>query len=239
MEGKKLIEVVNVSKVYRMGGNEFWALRDINLKVFEREFLAIMGPSGHGKTTLMNIIGLLDKPSTGKVLIDGVDTAKLKDDELSRLRNRKIGFVFQQYNLINRMSVLENIEVPLLLRGLPRSERVRLAVRAIEMAGGDKSWLTKKPNQLSGGQQQRVAIARAIVGDPEIILADEPTGNLDTASSKIVMQTFSRLNSIGKTIVMVTHNPEVALCSKRILYIRDGRISGEQVHDPTKCTLLK
>jgi putative ABC transport system ATP-binding protein len=239
MEGKKLIEVVNVSKVYKMGENEFWALRDINLEVFEREFLAIMGPSGHGKTTLMNIIGLLDKPSTGKVLIDGVDTAKLNDDELSRLRNRKIGFVFQQYNLINRMSVLENIEVPLLLRGLPRSERVRLAIRAIEMAGGDKSWLSKKPNQLSGGQQQRVAIARAIVGDPEIILADEPTGNLDTASSKIVMQTFARLNSIGKTIVMVTHNPEVALCSKRILYIRDGRISGEEVPDQTKCTLLK
>ena len=239
MEGKKLIEVVNVSKVYKMGENEFWALRDINLEVFEREFLAIMGPSGHGKTTLMNIIGLLDKPSTGKVLIDGVDTAKLNDDELSRLRNRKIGFVFQQYNLINRMSVLENIEVPLLLRGLPRSERVRLAIRAIEMAGGDKSWLSKKPNQLSGGQQQRVAIARAIVGDPEIILADEPTGNLDTASSKIVMQTFARLNSIGKTIVMVTHNPEVALCSKRILYIRDCRISGEEVPDPTKCTLLK
>jgi len=239
MERRRLIEAVGVSKVYRMGGNEFWALRNVNLEVCEGEFLAIMGPSGHGKTTLMNIIGLLDKPSSGRVLIDGVDTAKLDDEELSRLRNRKIGFVFQQYNLINRMSVLENIEVPLLPRGLPRSERLRLAARAIEMAGGERSWLHKRPNQLSGGQQQRVAIARAIVGDPEIILADEPTGNLDTASSKVVMQTFARLNSIGKTIVMVTHNPEVALCSKRILYIRDGRISGEEVPDPTKCTLLK
>ncbi|MEM2073790.1 MAG: ABC transporter ATP-binding protein [Nitrososphaeria archaeon] len=240
MERKKLIEVVNVSKVYRIGGgNEFWALRDVSLEVCEREFLAIMGPSGHGKTTLMNIIGLLDKPSSGKILIDGVDTAKLNDDQLSQLRNRKIGFVFQQYNLINRMSVLENIEVPLLLRGLPRSERVKLTIKALEMAGGEKNWLYKKPNQLSGGQQQRVAIARAIVGDPEIILADEPTGNLDTASSKIVMQTFSRLNVLGKTIVMVTHNPEVALCSKRILYIRDGRISGEEVPDPTKCAFLK
>ncbi|MGQ9781914.1 MAG: ABC transporter ATP-binding protein, partial [Nitrososphaeria archaeon] len=200
MEGRKLVVVQNASKVYKIvGGIDFWALKDVNMEVYEREFVAIMGPSGHGKTTLMNLIGLLDKPTTGKVIIDGIDTAKLDDVELSRLRNVKIGFVFQQYNLINRMNVLENIEIPLVLRGISREERVKTVNKALEMVGGETIWLTKKPNQLSGGQQQRVAIARAIVCDPQILLADEPTGNLDTASSRIIMQTFVRLNSAGKT----------------------------------------
>jgi len=236
MAGRKLVELQKASKVYKiLGGQEFWALRDVSLEVYEKEFVAIMGPSGHGKTTLMNLIGLLDKPTYGKVILDGVDTAKLDDAQLSKLRNEKIGFVFQQYNLINRLNVLENIEIPLILRGIPRKERIEIVKKAMALVGGEEVWFTKKPNQLSGGQQQRVSIARAIIGDPTIILADEPTGNLDTASSKIIMQTFMKLNDSGKTIIAVTHNPEVASCTKRVLYIRDGSIIKEEVPDPSKC----
>jgi len=236
MAGRKLVELQKASKVYKiLGGQEFWALRDVSLEVYEKEFVAIMGPSGHGKTTLMNLIGLLDKPTFGKVILDGVDTAKLDDAQLSKLRNEKIGFVFQQYNLINRLNVLENIEIPLILRGIPRKERIEIVKKAMALVGGEEIWFTKKPNQLSGGQQQRVSIARAIIGDPTIILADEPTGNLDTASSKIIMQTFMKLNDSGKTIIAVTHNPEVASCTKRVLYIRDGSIIKEEVPDPSKC----
>jgi len=236
MAGRKLVELQKASKVYKiLGGQEFWALRDVSLEVYEKEFVAIMGPSGHGKTTLMNLIGLLDKPTYGKVILDGVDTAKLDDAQLSKLRNEKIGFVFQQYNLINRLNVLENIEIPLILRGIPRKERIEIVKKAMALVGGEEVWFTKKPNQLSGGQQQRVSIARAIIGDPTIILADEPTGNLDTASSKIIMQTFMKLNDSGKTIIAVTHNPEVASCTKRVFYIRDGSIIKEEVPDPSKC----
>lgn len=229
MNGKRLVALEKVSKVYTIaGGKEFWALRDVSLEVYDRELLAIMGPSGHGKTTLMNMMGLLDKPTSGRVIVDDVDTARLDDAELSRLRNEKLGFVFQQYNLINRMSVLENIEIPLVLRGIPRDQRLGMAQKALELAAGDKSWLNKRPSQLSGGEQQRVAITRAIVGDPQIILADEPTGNLDSASAKSIIHTFLGLNAAGKTIIMVTHNPEVASASRRILYIKDGRITGEE-----------
>jgi putative ABC transport system ATP-binding protein len=201
-------------------------LRDINLKVFRGEFIAIMGPSGHGKTTLLNMIGLLDRPSYGKVYIDGIDTSMLSEVELSLLRNYKLGFVFQMYNLINRMNILENLELPLMRRGIPRGRRIRMVIDALERVGGDRSWLYKRPTQLSGGQQQRVAIARAIVGDPEVVLADEPTGNLDTMSSKVVMDTFRRLNDMGKTIIVVTHAREIANCADKILLIRDGRLVG-------------
>ncbi len=229
------IKLVDVYKIYRMGdGLEFRALNGISLEIGRGEYVAIMGPSGHGKTTLLNMIGLLDRPTRGKVFIDGVDTSKLDDEELSRFRNEKLGFVFQQYNLINRMTVLENIELPLVIRGIPRSERVRMVIDALEKIGGDRSWLYKRPTQLSGGQQQRVAIARAIVGDPDIILADEPTGNLDTASSRVIMETFQRLNEMGKTIVMVTHAHDIANCANRILLIRDGVIKGEIKPDRSK-----
>jgi len=222
------VRLENVYKIYRMGdGSEFRALNGVNLTIGRGEYVAIMGPSGHGKTTLLNMIGLLDRPTKGKVYIDGVDTSSLSDVELSSFRNRKIGFVFQQYNLINRMSVLENIELPLIVRGLPRRIRVERVVDALEKVGGERSWLHKRPTQLSGGQQQRVAIARAIVGDPDIILADEPTGNLDTASSRVVMDVFRRLNELGKTIILVTHASDIANCARRILLIRDGRIYGE------------
>jgi len=234
---KEIIVLENVTKTYQTGKISFQALRGISLTVERGEFIAIMGPSGHGKTTLLNIIGLLDKPTSGRVVIDGIDTTPLGEDQLARLRNTLLGFVFQQYNLINRMSILENVELPLILRGIPRRKRIELVKEAIRKVGGDESWLLKKPNQLSGGQQQRVAIARAIVGDPEILLADEPTGNLDTASSKIVMETFKNLHKLGKTIVMVTHNVEVANCSEKILLIRDGRIIAETEPDSSRCIL--
>jgi putative ABC transport system ATP-binding protein len=231
------VKVEDVYKAYVSGSVVTWALRGVNLEVPRGSFIAIMGPSGSGKTTLLNIVGLLDRPTRGRVYIDGVDTSRLSDRELAEFRNRKIGFVFQSFNLINRLTVLENIELPLVARGLPRDLRVKLATEALLKAGGDLSWLYKRPNQLSGGQQQRVAIARAIVASPSILLADEPTGNLDTASAKTVVKTFRELNKLGQTIVMITHNPEVGHCAERIYMVRDGRIVGESETDPSKCLI--
>lgn len=235
---KPVVKLVDVYKKYKLGEAEFQALRGVNLEVRKGEFVAVMGPSGSGKTTLLNIMGLIDRPSSGKVFIDGLDTTKLSDFELAKIRNTKIGFVFQSFNLINRLTVYENIELPLLVRGLSKAERERLVISALLKVGGDMSWLRKKPLQLSGGQQQRVAIARALVTNPSFILADEPTGNLDRASGKIVMSTFVGLNKQGQTIVMVTHDPEVAHCAQKILYIKDGRIiKVEEQVDFSKCIL--
>ena len=235
---KPVVKLVDVYKKYKLGEAEFQALRGVNLEVRKGEFVAVMGPSGSGKTTLLNIMGLIDRPSSGKVFIDGLDTTKLSDFELAKIRNTKIGFVFQSFNLINRLTVYENIELPLLVRGLSKAERERLVISALLKVGGDISWLRKKPLQLSGGQQQRVAIARALVANPSFILADEPTGNLDRASGKIVMSTFVGLNKQGQTIVMVTHDPEVAHCAQKILYIKDGRITKvEEQVDFSKCIL--
>lgn len=235
--GKPVLELVNVSKAYRMGETVTWGLRGLSLRVYRGKFIAIMGPSGSGKTTLLNIAGLLDRPTRGRVYIDGLDVSRLSDQQLARLRNRYIGFVFQQFNLINRLTVLENIELPLIPRGVPRRERRRRAVRALLSVGGDPSWLPKKPLQLSGGQQQRVAIARAIVGEPRILLADEPTGALDRRTARLVVETFIRLNERGQTILVVTHDPEVANCAHRIYQIRDGRIAGVDEPDNSKCIL--
>ncbi len=234
---EKIIEVVNVTKVYKLGDIETWALRGIDLVVYRGEFIAIMGPSGSGKSTLLNIIGLLDRPSSGKVYIGGVDTSNLRDKELAKIRNRMIGFVFQQFNLINRLTVLENIELPLIVRKIPRKKRIEMVKEALLKAGGSLDWLRKHPTQLSGGQQQRVAIARAIVGNPQILLADEPTGALDRASAKIVLKTFKNLNSQGQTIVVVTHDPEVANCAEKIYVIRDGRIVAVKEPDPERCII--
>lgn len=234
---REILVLEDIVKVYRASSVETQALRGITLRVYSGDFIAIMGPSGSGKTTLLNIMGLLDKPTSGRVFIDGLDVSKLSSSEIARIRNYKIGFVFQFYNLINRLSVLENIEIPLIPRGIPRSRRVEMATKALLRAGGELSWLPKKPNQLSGGQQQRVAIARAIVGEPEIILADEPTGNLDIASSKIVVKTFQELNKTGATIIVVTHNPEVAYCTQKIHVIRDGLLVSVIEPDPDKCIL--
>ncbi|MBS7615766.1 ABC transporter ATP-binding protein [Candidatus Bathyarchaeota archaeon] len=203
------------------------ALKGVNFKVYEGEVVAIMGPSGSGKTTLLNMIGLLDRPTKGNVFFDGIDVSKLNDNILANLRNTKLGFVFQTFNLVNRLSVFENIELPLIPKGIPRRVRAEMVKEALARAGGEESWLRKKPNQLSGGQQQRVAIARAIVGKPIVVLADEPTGNLDRGSAKMVVETFLNLNKSGHTIIVVTHDPEVANCTEKIYVIRDGEITGE------------
>jgi putative ABC transport system ATP-binding protein len=234
---RELLVLENVVKIYRSGEVETIALKGVSLRIYRGDFIAIMGPSGSGKTTLLNIMGLMDRPTSGKVVVDGVEISRLKSDEIARLRNYKMGFVFQQFNLINRLTVLENIELPLIPRGIPRKKRIEMSINALLRAGGELSWLPKKPNQLSGGQQQRVAIARAIVGEPEIVLADEPTGNLDVASSRIVVKTFQELNKEGATIVVVTHNPEVAQCTQKIYSIRDGVIANTLDPDPSRCIL--
>ncbi len=234
-----IMQLVDVWKAYRVGDIVTWALRGVNLSILRGEFIAIMGPSGSGKTTLLNIIGLLDRPTKGKVYIDGVDVSVLSSDSLARLRNKKIGFVFQQFNLVARMSVYENIELPLIPAGIPPRLRREMVLKALKAAGGEEEWLTKKPTQLSGGQQQRVAIARALVNNPEIILADEPTGNLDRASARTVVETFTKLNSGGQTIVVVTHDPEVANCSNKIYLIRDGVIKDMRSPSKSECLLSK
>ncbi|MEM1601356.1 MAG: ABC transporter ATP-binding protein [Sulfolobales archaeon] len=226
----EVIRLVNVSKVYvSAGGVKTWALRDINLSVRKGELISIMGPSGHGKSTLLYVIGTLERPTSGKVFIDGEDTTTLSDEELSKLRNRKIGFVFQQYNLINRMTVGENVELPLIKLGLPRNERRKLVEEALLKVGCELSWLNKRPIQLSGGQQQRVAIARALVTNPEIILCDEPTGALDSKSAEVVLDILKKLNALGHTIIIVTHDINVASIARKILFIRDGMIVSEKV----------
>jgi putative ABC transport system ATP-binding protein len=234
---RELLVLENVVKIYRSGEVETIALKGVSLRICRGDFIAIMGPSGSGKTTLLNIMGLMDRPTSGRVVVDGVEISRLKSDEIARLRNYKMGFIFQQFNLINRLTVLENIELPLIPRGIPRKKRIEMSINALLRAGGELSWLPKRPNQLSGGQQQRVAIARAIVGEPEIVLADEPTGNLDVASSRIVVKTFQELNKEGATIVVVTHNPEVAQCTQKIYSIRDGVIVNALDPDPSRCIL--
>ncbi|MBS7646966.1 ABC transporter ATP-binding protein [Candidatus Bathyarchaeota archaeon] len=221
------MQLVDVYKEYRVGAISSVALKRVNFQVYNGQLIAIMGPSGSGKTTLLNMIGLLDRPSKGKIFFDGIDVSRLDDKTLANLRNTKLGFVFQTFNLVNRLTVFENIELPLIPRGIPRSIRAKMVLDALSKAGGEESWLYKKPNQLSGGQQQRVAIARAIVGKPVVLLADEPTGNLDRASAKTVVETFLNLNKAGHTVVVVTHDPEVANCMDKIYVIRDGEIRGE------------
>lgn len=225
MEEVPAIDLQNIHKVY-YGGVPTPALRGINLKIYRGEFVSIVGPSGSGKSTLLNMIGALDRPTKGHVFIDGVDVNRLNEDGLSRLRNRKIGFVFQAFNLIHRLTALQNVELPLFVRGVPESARRRRALEALKSVGVHHL-AKKKPFQLSGGEQQRVAIARALVTDPMIILADEPTGNLDSKSASIVMDALEGVNKRGKTIVVVTHNMEVAKRTRRIIYIRDGMIERE------------
>ncbi len=236
---KPLIELVNVHKEYRVSEVSTVALKGINFRVYEGDLVAIMGPSGSGKTTLLNMLGLLDRPTHGRILFEGIDVSRLNDRDLAGLRNMKLGFVFQVFNLINRLTVFENIEMPLIPRGLPRKVRAEMVKEALLKIGGELEWLRKKPNQLSGGQQQRVAIARAIVGNPPIILADEPTGNLDRASAKIVVETFLKLNREGRSVVVVTHDPEVANCMNKIYVIRDGSIIGEYKANPKESLISK
>ncbi|MCD6126740.1 MAG: ABC transporter ATP-binding protein [Thaumarchaeota archaeon] len=221
------IKFENVWKIYKLGTVEVAALRGLSIEIKRGEHLAMMGPSGSGKSTFLHLAGALDRPTKGKVLIEGRDPSKLNDDELSKLRNRYIGFVFQTFNLIPRLTALENVMLPLVVRGVDGSERRKRAIEALEQVGlGDR--INHRPTELSGGEQQRVAIARAIVTRPRIVLADEPTGNLDSASAKEIVKVLSRLNrELGITLVVVTHDPEVASAAERMVKIRDGVIYEE------------
>jgi putative ABC transport system ATP-binding protein len=223
-----LIRLENVKKLYRTGEVDLWALRGISLEIEKGEFVAIMGASGSGKSTTMNILGCLDKPSDGLYLLDGQNVSNLSKDELADIRNRKIGFVFQGFNLLSRTSALENVELPMLYLGIKQKERIARAKKSLALVGlqGKEQ---NHSNQLSGGQQQRVAIARALVNEPAIIFADEPTGNLDSKTSIEVMEVFQFLNrESGITIVLVTHEPDIAEYSKRIIMFKDGRIKEDR-----------
>ncbi|MGC8718684.1 MAG: ABC transporter ATP-binding protein [Thermodesulforhabdaceae bacterium] len=226
-----LIEVIDVTKVYRIGEVEQKVLKGITLSIEKGEFVVVMGPSGSGKSTFMNILGCLDTPTSGTYKLDGRNVAGLNRDALAEIRNKKIGFVFQNFNLIPRMNALENVELPLLYNGLAKRERRERAMQCLELVGL-KQWWKHHPNQLSGGQQQRVAIARALANNPAIILADEPTGNLDTAASEDIMTLFAQLNDSGITIVLVTHEPDVARYGQRIVRFRDGMIVADEINRP-------
>ncbi|TSA22101.1 ABC transporter ATP-binding protein [bacterium] len=223
-----VIQAVNLTKVYNKGGGgEVYAVHDVSLKILKGEYVAIMGASGSGKSTLMNILGCLDKPTGGSLKLDGVEVSTLTDEELAKVRNRKIGFVFQSFNLLARTNALENVELPLIYSD--RTDITRLAREALVSVGlADRTHHT--PGELSGGQQQRVAIARALVTDPEIIFADEPTGNLDTRSSLEIMSLFQQLNEKGRTIVLVTHEADISEHAHRIIKIADGRIISDEVN---------
>jgi putative ABC transport system ATP-binding protein len=226
-----MIEIEGVTKTYLMGDTEVHALDGVSLNIADGEWVAIVGPSGSGKSTLMNVIGCLDQPTSGSYKLDGLEVARMNDRELARVRNRKIGFVFQTFNLLSRTTALANVELPLVYAGLP--DRHKRAVAALERVGlGDR--IHHRPNELSGGQQQRVAIARALINDPAIILADEPTGNLDSKSGAEIMELFRQMHNPqgerehGMTIIMVTHDPDIALQCERVIHIRDGKIVGDE-----------
>jgi len=224
-----MIELQNISKIYKNGEVETVALKNINLKINKGEFISIMGPSGSGKSTLMHIIGLLDRPTSGKYLLNGQDVSKLKDEELAKLRNKKIGFVFQAFFLLPRKNVLENVILPSIYSDLNSSLRKEKAIECLKDSAFPLDFIYHYPNQLSGGMMQRVAIARALMNDPEIILADEPTGNLDTKTGEIVLHTFQKLNiEKGITVVLITHEEYVAEHAEKIIRIRDGEIIDEE-----------
>lgn len=227
VRNRKLIELVGITKSYRNGDEELKVLKGIDLMVDEGEFLAIMGPSGSGKSTLMNIIGLLDRPTDGDYQLNGTQVEDLSEKELSRVRNQEIGFVFQQFFLLAKLTALQNVELPLIYAGVSSNKRQALAASFLEKVElGER--MKHLPSELSGGQKQRVAIARALVNDPSIILADEPTGALDTKTGEQIMSLLKALNREGKTIVMVTHEPEIAAHAKRVIVLRDGEITEDR-----------
>lgn len=222
-----IIKISNLNKVYDTGAVSVHALKDINLTIEKGEYVSIMGQSGSGKSTLMNILGCLDRPTSGLYELDGIDISKQNSRQLSFIRNKKIGFVFQSFNLLPKLSSVENVELPMVYAGIGRKQRRERAIEALTKVGLEKR-IYHKPNELSGGQRQRVAIARALVNDPSILMADEPTGNLDTKSTYEVMGIFQQLNDEGVTVVMVTHEPDVAQFTKRIVVFKDGDIISDK-----------
>ena len=227
-----IISMKNLGKIYKNGQIQVEALKNVNIDIEKEEFVAIMGPSGSGKSTLMNVIGCLDKSTSGEYWLDGINISTLNEVELARIRNLKIGFVFQSFNLLPRITALQNVELPMIYAGVGSKERRNRAISALERVGLEKR-MHHKPNEMSGGQKQRVAIARALVNSPAIILADEPTGNLDSSSSEEIMSVFQDLNKEGVTIVLVTHEPDIAEHTKRVLRFRDGFLkSDERVKNP-------
>lgn len=221
------IRLRGIKKLYQVGTQQVAALNGIDLDIKKGEFAALMGPSGSGKSTLMNILGCLDRPTIGSYELEGQEVAHLSDDQLALTRNKHIGFVFQNFNLLSRISSLDNVALPLVYAGVPAEEREERAMHFLEAVGlADRA--DHLPNELSGGQRQRVAIARALVNDPEIIMADEPTGNLDTKSTKEIMEIFERMHSMGRTIILVTHEPDIAVCASRQLLVRDGVITRDE-----------
>jgi len=223
MPSEEIVRLEGVTKVYRMGKVEVQALRGVNLSVKRGEFIAILGPSGSGKSTLLNMIGCLDKPTSGKVFIDGKDTSRLNENELAAVRREKIGFVFQQFNLIHTLNALENVALPMLFAGIRRAERMKRARELLEKVGLSHR-IYHKPMELSGGEQQRVAIARALANNPEIIVADEPTGNVDTDAGNAIMEIFEQLNEERRTIILVTHDFDIAAHAHRKLRMKDGTL---------------
>ncbi len=225
-----LVEIQDICKIYNPGENEVRALDHISLTIEEGEFVAIIGQSGSGKSTLMNMIGCLDTPTSGKYFLHGKDVSHMTDDQQSDVRNREIGFIFQGFNLIQSLTALENVELPLMYRGVSKKVRRELSVQALEHVGLGKR-MTHKPTELSGGQQQRVAIARAIAQAPPVLLADEPTGNLDSGSSKEIIGIIKKLHEEGRTVILITHDPGIAKQAKRIITISDGRIANDEINE--------
>lgn len=226
MEKKPLISIENLRKTYIMGDNEVKALQSASLNIYKNEYVALMGPSGSGKSTLMNILGCLDSPTGGKYILNGKDVSKMLDDDLAEVRNTEIGFVFQQFNLLPRLSAAENVALPLIYAGVSKKERMERALESLDKVGlADRSH--HKSNELSGGQIQRVAIARALVNNPSILLADEPTGNLDSKTSVEVMQIFGKLQAAGNTVVLVTHEEDIAAYAHRVVRLRDGLVESD------------
>ncbi len=222
----EIISLSNISRVYNLGSETIYALRDISLKIFKNEYVALMGPSGSGKSTLMNILGCLDTPSGGEYVLNGLSVARMSDNELAEVRNKEIGFVFQTFNLLPRQSALENVMLPLVYAGISKAERQQKAEHALEQVGL-KDRMLHRPNELSGGQRQRVAVARALVNDPAIILADEPTGNLDSKTSVEIMGLFETIHKHGNTIIVVTHEEDIAKYAHRIVRVKDGLVEND------------